>query len=227
MEVFIKFSDEEYNFIEKNIGILTVDEIAAVLNRSAGSISSLIFRKNIKQKLYLNDGEIIKPIFDGRYMVSNFGRVFNHLNQEVNSFDSFGYRRITLSPEPKIKKKYFIHRLVAEAFLNKIDGKDFVNHIDLNKMNNHVENLEWVSASENELHKMKNLPNLKNNLSKINSHKDSQEKTNVINSVNQICALIVENRSISDISKITEVSAKRISAIKNKRLWKSISDKYF
>lgn len=46
-------------------------------------------------------------------------------------------------------KKYSIHRLIAETFLENPEGKPFVNHIDANKQNNCVENLEWVTASEN------------------------------------------------------------------------------
>lgn len=41
---------------------------------------------------------------------------------------------------------------MAEHFLERIHGKDFVNHKDGNRMNNHVDNLEWCTCSENELH---------------------------------------------------------------------------
>lgn len=47
-----------------------------------------------------------------------------------------------------------VHRLVAETFLPKIDGKNHINHIDGNKTNNSIDNLEWCTASENEVHKV-------------------------------------------------------------------------
>ena len=45
-----------------------------------------------------------------------------------------------------------VHRLVAKAFIPAIEGKDYVNHIDCNTKNNCVENLEWVTSLENQVH---------------------------------------------------------------------------
>lgn len=45
-----------------------------------------------------------------------------------------------------------IHRLVAEAFIENINNKKYVNHKDGNKKNNNIDNLEWVTQSENTQH---------------------------------------------------------------------------
>lgn len=50
-------------------------------------------------------------------------------------------------------KSFYIHRIVACTFLNNPDKNIFrvVNHIDHNPQNNKLENLEWVTSSQNKL----------------------------------------------------------------------------
>lgn len=47
------------------------------------------------------------------------------------------------------KKNYYVHRLVAQAFIKNLENLPQVNHKDGNRSNNHVSNLEWVSALDN------------------------------------------------------------------------------
>ena len=47
-------------------------------------------------------------------------------------------------------KKFYIHRLVAETFIkNKDKNKMYVDHINRIRDDNRVENLRWVTYSEN------------------------------------------------------------------------------
>lgn len=110
------------------------------------------------------------------YEVSNFGRVRSK-EREVTQFghkknytrimkgkvlqqrkQNAGYLVVWLSVEGK-KKAITVHRLVATAFV-KGNGND-VNHIDGNKINNRVDNLEWVTHSNNIEHAYRVLHRIK------------------------------------------------------------------
>jgi HNH endonuclease len=65
--------------------------------------------------------------------------------------DRAGYFTVRLSSEGRTVTKY-LHRLLAEAFIPNPEGLKFVNHIDGNIKNNKLNNLEWVSHSQNIQH---------------------------------------------------------------------------
>jgi len=96
--------------------------------------------------------EIWKDVkgYEGIYQISNKGRIkkVNTDNILKPSLAGKGYFRIGLRKDKK-PKYYYIHRLVAEAFIPNVDNKEFVNHKDLNKLNNNVDNLEWCTPKEN------------------------------------------------------------------------------
>ena len=62
-----------------------------------------------------------------------------------------GYKQVSLDKNG-VGKKFLVHRLVAMAFIPNPGGKANVNHIDGIKDNNNVENLGWVTSSENRKH---------------------------------------------------------------------------
>ena len=65
--------------------------------------------------------------------------------------DRAGYHSVTILEGGK-KCSKFIHRLVAEAFLSNPSNKPEVNHLNGIKTDNRLENLEWVTHSENMQH---------------------------------------------------------------------------
>jgi hypothetical protein len=94
-----------------------------------------------------------------KYEVSNLGNVKSLkygkeilLKQENSRCNNLGcYKRVTLSLNNKFTRLQ-VHRLVAGLFIENPENKKCVNHIDGNPSNNKVENLEWCTHSENELH---------------------------------------------------------------------------
>lgn len=67
----------------------------------------------------------------------------------------WGYAIVNLQ-SPNEYKRISVHRLVALTFIPNPLNKPQVNHIDGNKLNNCVDNLEWVTVSENLKHAYKN-----------------------------------------------------------------------
>ncbi len=95
--------------------------------------------------------------YEGCYQIDNKGKVkslsrtLSFLEKILNPEHTQGYRRVTLSKKGE-KRRYMVHRLVAIAFIPNPENKPCVNHKDGNKSNNCVDNLEWVTHSENEIH---------------------------------------------------------------------------
>ena len=112
--------------------------------------------ENIKEKYQLKDNQI-RQISDTEYYITSFGRIINkHGKMLALHIDRNGYSTYYLSIK---NKPVFVqlHRLVLENF-NPISNMNnlFVNHKDGNKSNNNLENLEWVTRSENTKHSFKN-----------------------------------------------------------------------
>lgn len=97
--------------------------------------------------------EIWKDIkgYETLYQVSNLGNVKNKKrNKNLKPFTtSNDYLKVKLSCKNK-QIDYFVHRLVAIAFIPNLEGKPQVNHIDENIQNNTVSNLEWCTHSYNQ-----------------------------------------------------------------------------
>lgn len=96
--------------------------------------------------------------YEGLYQVSNLGRV-KSLEKQCGvqiqkekilkpGLVKGGYYRVGLTKNG-IRKSKLVHRLVAETF---IPINLTVNHKDGNKSNNTVDNLEWTTQKENNIH---------------------------------------------------------------------------
>lgn len=93
-----------------------------------------------------------KIILDGeetRWSINERGQVRNDdTGKFLKGTILHTYRYVNFRWNHKQKNKS-VHRLVAEAFLPNPDNLPYVHHKDGNRLNNCLENLEWVSAAEN------------------------------------------------------------------------------
>ena len=99
--------------------------------------------------------------YEGSYQVSNTGYVKSFKNGKEKLLTLHSSKLTKRHPEPMFhvelwknnkRRTFSIHRLVAHHFIENKDGKPQINHIDGNRRNNNVNNLEWVTGSENMLH---------------------------------------------------------------------------
>ena len=67
------------------------------------------------------------------------------------SISKIGYEIVLLHKDGKYKT-FYVHRLVAKAFIPNPNNYSVINHLDGNKANNNLENLEWCSISRNVKH---------------------------------------------------------------------------
>lgn len=94
------------------------------------------------------------PGFEGRYFVSSRGVVYSQISRRPlrrSCSDPTQYTQITLTLNGELHH-ILVHQLVAESFIGPRPTGADVNHRDGNRKNNCVENLEYVSRSENLLH---------------------------------------------------------------------------
>lgn len=109
------------------------------------------------------ENEEWRPIegFDGRYYVSNYGRVksfltmgncrkvgVEHAHLLKPKMSNRGYLRVSLRANGKTMD-FSVHRLVAAAFIGELHDGMVVNHIDGCKTNNNLSNLEVTTYTGN------------------------------------------------------------------------------
>lgn len=92
------------------------------------------------------------PYFDGKYQVSNYGKVKRSSDGYIMKpyISEKGFLKIDLQYNG-VRKKFFIHRIVAEIFLPNFDNCKTVLHKNGIKTDNRVDNLELGVGSRNKI----------------------------------------------------------------------------
>lgn len=143
------------------------------------------------------------------YIITKKGEIINkHNNHKLKPQpNGKGYLRVIIG-----KKRYFVHRLVAEKYIPNPNNKLQVNHKNGNKLDNCVENLEWVTNKENRDHAVENglhLCGSKCPYAKLNEN-------------DVIYILTHKNLNNLQLSKMFNVNKNTIQNIKAGRTWKQL-----
>lgn len=152
-------------FIKEYDSLLDAEFETGVFN---GSISKVCRR--VKKTAggyiwkYTNYIPTTQPVPDGKimtgypnYIITQDGRVYNSKRKLflTPSKSDSGYMFIGLS-DGKKRTTFSVHQLVASLFLENPNNYTEVNHKDSDKSNNNIDNLEWISRSDNMKHMFKN-----------------------------------------------------------------------
>lgn len=159
--------------------------------------------------------------YENKYQISSLGRIKslkdrfgNHreLIKKIHA-NKKGYLITTLW-DNAIGKTFYVHILVAKAFIPNLENKPEVNHIDGIKKNCNIENLEWMTHQENDNHARKlklkvGFPGELNPASKLK--KDD---------VNLIYKLRNEYKiKLKTLSDLFNISMASVSLIANNKNW--------
>lgn len=121
--------------------------LSLVLN-GKHSIKGIYIEYAIDKKT-IHDKEDFEPIKDfPDYLIHKDSRIYS---TKMNQFLSFnvrnGYHTVFLDDS-----RLHVQQLMAKQFLPNPDNRIQVNHKDGNKFNNHIDNLEWATNGENQIH---------------------------------------------------------------------------
>lgn len=155
------------------------------------------------------------------YYANDDGSIYSEISNKTLNYqkDKDGYAKVRLMSTDGKRHRYSVHRLILENF-SPIDNMATmqVNHIDGNKMNNRLENLEWVTASENNCHKYK--IGLATQQGEFNGNSKLTEYQ-----VLEIIVLLLSHKyTYKQIAEKFGVDVETISAIKRKKNWKHLTE---
>jgi len=155
------------------------------------------------EQINLDNEEWREVILDNKYtgyFISSLGKIKNKKNIIMENYkihhSGYIYTRINYN-------KYAIHRLVAMMFIPNLENKPFVNHIDGNKLNNCINNLDWVTCYENNIHNhimgfvkyySKKIIQYDLEMNEVNKYNSIKEASNILNIRNTNILGALKNR---------------------------------
>ena len=172
------------------------------------------------------DNELWEPIpgYEGIYEISNTGR-FRGLPRKDNrgmfrpgivftpGKMSGGYAGVTMSRNGR-QRSALLHQLVARAFIGPAPPGKEVNHIDGDRMNASLDNLEYVTKSEQQIHRFRVL---KHRAVHGNSHHMAKLNDKSVHAIRDLAALGTYTQR--DLGALFGVTYSNIGAILRGQTW--------
>jgi hypothetical protein len=95
--------------------------------------------------------------FIDTHSITKSGKVYSHYYKKYMYLEKrpSGYITVQISKNGK-RKNFFVHRLVAKAYIPNPDNLPHINHKNGNKSDNRVTNLEWCNSQQNMDHAIAN-----------------------------------------------------------------------
>lgn len=135
--------------------ILNPEGYNFVRHKDGNTLNDMV--DNLEWKKYCVDEECREiEGYRGKYIITNTGKVYNNftgVRMKTRLIQGYPHVALRVYDGEKSEQKLFkVHRLVAQYFIPNPKNLPFVNHIDGDKTNANVDNLEWVTPSENNAH---------------------------------------------------------------------------
>lgn len=161
--------------------------------------------------------------YGDRYLISNYGRIKNIQTGHIRKLSLYGkskYYQIIIQFNNK-KKTIKVHRAVAQNFIPNPGCLPEVNHKDGNKLNNNVDNLEWVTTKENQIHAVINKLTKSGEDSKLSKLTEAEVKY-----IKENCITFDKNFGCKALAEKFNVDHTTISKIIHNYSWKKYSSNY-
>jgi hypothetical protein len=151
----------------------------------------------------------------GRYINSKSGSKTYREGRVISQFVTpSGYRTVCICVNGT-RKTFLVHRLVAKAFLG--GENETVNHKNLDKTDNRLENLEWLTYSENNKHAHASGAHAYVKLARYNEKRRKKLTLNCVENIIKSCKYGEFQKSVAEKFG---VSQSLVSKIVNDKQWK-------